>query len=531
MPSGIENERTSMKLMMRNWQWLVVFLAAGLICVTYLLAQTQTAQTGVDTQAVTTAAVKVAPPDAVEAADSVRLIKAVNGGDAETALEILHTYGVAENTLLAMAARLGKPPTNAVLKEPFLKASVAALALTDRMVKTNVQAALSDAIVTLDYGRPVWMPRRPNTQAMTSYDADLAQCPTAPIMVLNVRLDDPCLIRYFKLYDRYAEQLHSVVLNGPNLNNTKLDATNYDLANRNLNALFQLIKARKPDAFVWLGVVKEDDHSDEQWLKAMTFMPDGLQISNLRQFHSPFAETRARYMEIVGTNMPMMVTGFYGYAAALQEKRDILTAAMKSGDLQAEATATAQLGGIGAVVGQGLKQVETNLQSLGYRGISVQWSLLMALATSGQAAVVDKSDLIDPHVALLDTYYGQGDYAHVLSLAADLISNSNPGDMNWMVGKLYEGIALLSQTPPKTNDAIAVLDEILAINFQNRPGRDHYILGAVKWRIQAAFLSGDMEKPRELVQWVQNQNFRTDLKSAFLKKYGVLLNLTPATSK
>lgn len=519
-----------MKLVMQKWQWLAGLLAAGLICATYLLAQVQTTQNGVDTQPIGTAAVNLAQPNEKETADSALLIAAVNAGDTETALEILHAHGVAEDTVLAMATHLGRSPARVELKEPFLKASVGALAQMDRVVKTNVQVRLENAMVALGYERPVWM-LRPNTQAIASYDEELVQCPVPPIAVLDVKRNDPCFIRFFKWYDRYAENLHSVAVNGPALSNTHLDPTNYAQANSTLNALFQLIKARKPDAFVWLSVVKKDDRSDEQWLRAMTFQPDGLQISNLRQFHSPFAETRARYAAIVGADTPMMVSGFCGYTAALQEKRKRLSAAVRNKDPQArqtaEAEATMELGSIGAVVGQDLVREEADLQSLGYRGLSAHWLLLAALANSDKAAAIDKSDLLDPRAGLLETYYLGKDYARLSSLAAEMISNSAPGDMDWTVGKLYEGMVLLSQTPPRTSEASAVLDEVLAFDFKNRPGRDHYVIGAVKWRMYAASLSGDTKKAQELVQWVQNREFRKDLKSAFLKKYeGILTQPT-----
>ena len=95
--------------------------------------------------------------------------------------------------------------------------------------------------------------------------------------------------------------------------------------------------------------------------------------------------------------------------------------------------------------------------------------------------------------------------------------------MSWTVGKLYQGMAWLSQTPPKTSEAASVLDEVLAFDFKKRPGRDHYVLGVVKWRIYAASLSGDTQKARELVQRAQQREFRQDLKSDFLKQYKVLL--------
>jgi len=518
-----------MKLVMQKWQWLAGLVAAGMICATYLLAQTQTTLTSTSTG--TTASATVAPPSSTEAVDSALLIQAVNAGDTQTALEILHNYGIADNTLLSMATRLGKTPAPVGLKELFLKFSFGGLTLADPALLTNVQASFQAANTALGYQRPVWIPRRPDTNAITSYATDLIQCPVAPIAVLNIRLNDPCFIRYFEWYDRYAESLHSVMLNGPNLTNAKFDKTNYDQANLNLNALFQLIKARNPNAFVWLSVVKEDDRSDEPWLKAMTFRPDGLQISNLRQFNSPFAETRNRYMAIVGTNMAMMVAGFYGDAAALQKSGATLTAAMQNNNPQAEATATAQLGGIGAAIGQNLSRLETNLQSLGYRGLSAHWLLLAALANSTNATPTNQTDLLDPRAGLLDAYFEQGDIAHLSSLATDMVSKSAPGDMNWTVGKFYQGMALLSQTPPDTTDGIPVLDEILAFNFTNRPGRDHYIFGAVKWRIYAAVMSGDTNKGPELVQWVQSQALRQDLKSAFLKQYGGFLTPTPTTSQ
>lgn len=518
-----------MKLAVRNWPWLGCLLAMSLICATYLLAQTQTTPTSANTQATNNIAMKVTSPGTQETADSAQLIDAINAGDLQTSLEILHNYGIGDNTLLAMATDFVKSPSPVELQEPFLQASVGALALADRPLKTNVLNTLDNATTTLGYGLPVWMPRRPDTWAIASYDSDFAQCPVAPIMVLNVRLNDPCFIRYFELYNRYASDLHSVVLNGPNLSNAKLAETNYVQANLTLNALFQLIKAREPNAFVWLNVVKEDNHSDEQWLQAMKFRPDGLQISNLRQFHSPFAETRARYEAIVGTNMPMMVAGFEGYSAVVRQQAQMLTNALENDDTQAEAAAMAQLGGIGTVAGQNLSEVETNLQSLGYCGISVQWTLLEALANTSNAAPPNMANLIDPRAGLLDIYYGEKDYAHTIAFAANMISNSAPGDLNWTVGKLYDGIALLSQTPPDTSDAMPILNQILAFNFTNLPGRDHYILGAVKWQIYAARLAGDTQLPPQLVQWVQNQPLRADLKSEFLEQYSGYLS--PATSQ
>jgi hypothetical protein len=109
-----------MKLMKQNWRGLAILLAAGLICATYLLAQTQTTLTTSDNQAPNNSAMQVSPPDAQETADSAQLIEDVNSGDFQSALEILHTYGVAEDSLLNMANYLGKPTTSVSFNGPLL---------------------------------------------------------------------------------------------------------------------------------------------------------------------------------------------------------------------------------------------------------------------------------------------------------------------------------------------------------------------------------------------------------------------------
>jgi len=523
-----------MKLAIRNWRWLAGLMAAGLICGSYLWAENQSAATGIGAPAGGTAPVKVSKPEAQEAADSARLIDAVNAGNVKVASEILHKYGVGEETVLAMATRLGKAPARVELAEPFVKATLDALGPTDPPVNPSLRPRLEEAMRALDYERAVWTVR-PESRGIGSYAEELGPSEVAPIAVMDVRWKDACFIRFIKWYDRYAEEVHSVVLNGPSLSNAHLEVGNFGEADRIMNALYQLIKARKPDAFVWLGVVKKDDRTDEAWLRAMRFKPDGLQISNLKQFHSPFAETRARYVAIVGADVPMMVCGFCGYTVALGEKSKQLSATAKEKDPEvrraAEAKAISELGSVGAAAGQDFSQVETNLEALGYRGMSAHWLLLAALANSDQAGRIDKSDLTDPRVGQLDGYLRTKDYGRALALAGELITNSAPGDMDWMAGKLAEGMAWLSQMPPDTKNAITVLDEVLAVDFKKRPGRDHYILTAVRWRMHAAVMTGDTKKSRALAQWVAEQPFQRYLKGAFLKQHGDLVSQPGNPSK
>ncbi|MDW7979489.1 MAG: hypothetical protein RMH97_02860, partial [Verrucomicrobiales bacterium] len=139
-------------------------------------------------------------------------------------------------------------------------------------------------------------------------------------------------------------------------------------------------------------------------------------------------------------------------------------------------------------------------------------------------------DLVDPRARLLQTYYTAKDYAQLFASATEMINNSAPGDMDWALGKLYQGITLLSQDQPRIEEACAVLDEVLASDFKDKPGREHCLIEAVKWRIYAAQIAADRDKASQLVDWVQTNAFRHDLKRQFLGKYLILLTNSPTST-
>ena len=154
-----------MKLAMRNWPWLAAIFAIGVICTGYLLAQTQSPP----------ATTRVAEPNSEETIDCNSLIDAINGEDAQTALNILRSNGLSDTALQKMTASLGQRAVNVPLSEPFLKASVSALALADRSLNTNLTDILGNTVATLGYQRPIWMPRRPDTWTIASFDNALAR--------------------------------------------------------------------------------------------------------------------------------------------------------------------------------------------------------------------------------------------------------------------------------------------------------------------------------------------------------------------
>jgi len=111
----------------------------------------------------------------------------------------------------------------------------------------------------------------------------------------------------------------------------------------------------------------------------LTFKPDGLQIWNLKSFHSAFEKTKRKYEQVVGANTPMMVCGFLGYKNQLRQARNTLTAAEQAG---ARAQAQAKIDEISQAAGANLTAEEQHLQALGYRGLGVEFVVLQGAAAS-----------------------------------------------------------------------------------------------------------------------------------------------------
>jgi hypothetical protein len=325
-----------------------------------------------------------------EAADGGRLIGAVNAGDYKTALAILQQYGISSSTLQVMASRLGQPPTRAVLNDAFLKASIS---VSLQGSTEQVQARLN-TITALGYGQMIWMARsksldRPGWEGR--YDAELAKCPLPPIGAVEEGLQEVNVIEFFKWYDRYAERLHSVALNWSHLanyDNESLQVHDYVSSRAWLNGMYQLVKARKPDAFVWVSIVRMGDDSDLQWLEGLGFAPDGLMVRNQTGFDAHYGQTRNLYLPIVGQNTPMMVAGFFGYESVVTRSWQALDATTGISNPRqkqvAQAQAVTSMKAVGKVIGPELSEEEQHLQSLGYRGIAADWPMLQAVSLAGQ---------------------------------------------------------------------------------------------------------------------------------------------------
>jgi hypothetical protein len=146
--------------------------------------------------------------------------------------------------------------------------------------------------------------------------------------------------------------------------------------------------------------------------------------------------------------------------------------------------------------------------------------LVQSRAVVDKESGIETSDIFDLRGDLLYGYFLEKKEADLSALTASIISESVPGDLNWMLAKFFDGVALLNRS--KTSDAIKIFDEILALDFKNKPDHDHLVIAAAKWRIHIALNAGDRQRAGALIQWVQEANCTKDSKAGFLKSHASL---------
>ncbi len=132
-----------------------------------------------------------------EANDSIAMVTAVNAGNYLAALEILHRYGIAENTLERMVARVGQPPQQVVLSETFLRGYLYMGALGEGH---KLYRRVRDA-AAINQPLPLWVADDLNMRKWPERcDRELYRSFSAPIGVLNPRGPEQA-IRFFQWYE------------------------------------------------------------------------------------------------------------------------------------------------------------------------------------------------------------------------------------------------------------------------------------------------------------------------------------------
>lgn len=147
------------------------------------------------------------------------------------------------------------------------------------------------------------------------------------------------------------------------------------------------------------------------------------------------------------------------------------------------------------------------------------------------AAGVDATDVFDLRGDLLYGYFLEKNFDQLSKLTASQLAEAKRGDALWVMAKVYDGIALQSQSPANTKAATAIFDDVLALEFTNKPERDYYLILAARWRSNIANAAGDKARAQEIVQWVQAGKCAKELKNGFLSEYGTAAAPTTNNSK
>ncbi len=297
---------------------------------------------------------------------SLALIEAMAGSRYTEAINLLSASGLSQETLTPMKSRLIQASSPGVLNDPFVRA--ANIGAPDGTTAEEFEERIRMA-TKHGYTNLFWEINRPGVDFPGRFDRELRLFPAPPIAVLNIGPTDPGFIPFFKWYDRYAERLHSVVINADKLDNYVFKtADEQRQANKALSGLYRLIKARTPAAFVWMRVVWADDRSDVSWLKTVTFEPDGLVLWNLPTFQSPFAEAQKRYRPLAGESTVFLAGEFYGFWSLIGSATNLVES--------------------GRAIGASLDGFVQGLGRSGYRGLAPNWMLFKALEEAQAGAAV-----------------------------------------------------------------------------------------------------------------------------------------------
>jgi hypothetical protein len=154
----------------------------------------------------------------------------------------------------------------------------------------------------------------------------------------------------------------------------------------------------------------------------------------------------------------------------------------------------------------------------------IQRSLQRSVTVDTNAGITE-GDVLEMREDVLYSYFLEKNYAQLSSLLAATIAASTPGDLNWILAKVYLGISLASQVPPQTAAAEAALDEVLALGFNEEHHHDRLLVNAAKWRVNLLLREGNSVQADALIKSVNNSLCRRDYRVAFSNEYFNLLSI------
>ena len=293
---------------------------------------------------------------------SLEIIQALEHQQYDEAAALLRAQGVSAAVTENVKSRLGQAPAPGQWKEPFVKAVL--IGPLRSMTPETAQIRMRQAAAA-GFDRVFWEIDAVTNGWEALYDAQLAGFQKPPIAVLNLKTNDAQFIDYFRWYERYASRLHSLVINADDLDNYvfKTEGQRRE-ANRVMGGLWQLIKALRPESFVWMRVVWDELNSDRDWIRSMSFKPDGFLVWNIPDFNDPYDKAREKYLKAAGRDVPMVLGAFYGlYPETTQDQNTPVW---------------------GRLIHDNLDAYQRQLTAAGYCGLAPDWRLFHCLALKEQ---------------------------------------------------------------------------------------------------------------------------------------------------
>ena len=144
---------------------------------------------------------------------------------------------------------------------------------------------------------------------------------------------------------------------------------------------------------------------------------------------------------------------------------------------------------------------------------------------------IEASDVLDAREDLLFGYALEKDFTTLTQLTATILANSTPGDLNWMMAKVHDGIVLANRTPPKPAEANIIFDDLLKLGFNGRPDHDRILITAARWRVNLAVKASDLTDARRVIQVVHDGVCVANMKADFLKDHAIYAETKTVGSK
>jgi hypothetical protein len=128
-----------------------------------------------------------------------------------------------------------------------------------------------------------------------------------------------------------------------------------------------------------------------------------------------------------------------------------------------------------------------------------------------------------------NSYCWEQDNDGLKAVTAEHIGQVPIGTLTWLAAKLYHGIALCRESPPRFDSAAVAFDEVLARGFSSRANdtlEAELVLQAAQCRVDVALKMNDTAAAQRILDWVERCEAPAALKDKFLQAHAWLKSRT-----